>query len=320
LATGKEFWVFSEKQNLLSELAAGVRSLVDPDEGLVAAVVWGTRQESEQAAGKANRVYWLGERPRDALVEDCVPTLARLVQEQNPYGLVVGSTRRGKAVAGRLAARLGVTVVTDVLEFQPDGDGLTARHMIWGGGAVRLEKIASPPVIATVGPGVFDAQIVQSVSPGEIIEVPFVEPEWRLTLRERKTRPPAAVNLASARKVVCSGRGVANMQDLSMIEELARLMGAEIACTRPLAEGLDWLPRERYIGVSGAFVKPDIYMGIGVSGQVQHTVGMSGSRVVVAINKDANAPIFAQADYGIVGDLYSVVPALINAIKARRGP
>ena len=90
-----------------------------------------------------------------------------------------------------------------------------------------------------------------------------------------------------------------------------------MACTRPLAEGLDWLPRERYIGISGATVKPALYLGVGVSGQVQHMVGMTGARLVVAINKDGQAPIFSQADYGIVGDLYAVVPALIKALKGQ---
>jgi electron transfer flavoprotein alpha subunit len=151
-----------------------------------------------------------------------------------------------------------------------------------------------------------------------MIELAFVEPEWRVTLRETRTRPAAKVNLATARKVVCVGRGLAKAEDLALVEELARLLGAEVACTRPLAEGLDWLPRERYIGISGATVRPDLYLGIGVSGQAQHTIGMSEARVVAAINKDEGAPIFEQADYRIVDDLYTVVPALIACLKARR--
>ena len=106
------------------------------------------------------------------------------------------------------------------------------------------------------------------------------------TLRERKPRPAAAVNLPAARRVVCAGRGLARQEDLGLVNELAKVLGAEVACTRPLAEGLDWLPRERYIGISGATIKPDLYLGVGVSGQAQHVIGMSDSRVVVAINKD----------------------------------
>ena len=112
---------------------------------------------------------------------------------------------------------------------------------------------------------------------------------------------------------------MAQQADLAMIEELARLLHAELACTRPLAEGLGWLPRERYIGISGATLHADLYLGVGVSGQVQHLIGMNATRVVVAINKDSNAPIFAHADYGIAGDLYQIVPALLQALKERAG-
>ena len=149
------------------------------------------------------------------------------------------------------------------------------------------------------------------------MEAQFVAPQWKATLRECKTRPPATVDLSVAKKVVCSGRGVGKKEDLALVNELAQALGAEIACTRPLAEGLDWLPIERYIGISGATIRPDLYLGVGVSGAAQHLIGMSHSRVVVAINKDKNAPIFTNADYGIAGDLYEVVPALIKAIQER---
>ena len=154
---------------------------------------------------------------------------------------------------------------------------------------------------------------------GEIQPIDWIEPAWQAKLIERRSRGGGSVNLAAAKRVVCPGRGVAQQEDLSMIEELAQALSAEMACTRPLAEGLGWLPRERYIGISGAMIKPDLYLGIGVSGQAQHTIGMSESRVVVAINKDRNAPLVTQSDYAIEGDLYQVVPALIRALKARKG-
>ena len=195
---------------------------------------------------------------------------------------------------------------------------IRAQHMIFGGGAVRDEKPLSEMLIATIGPGIFEPRAGAQAEAAEIVEAPFVEPGWRATLRERRPRAAASVDLKAAKKVVCSGRGLARQEDLALVNELAQALGAEIACTRPLAEGLGWLPRERYIGISGAFIRPDLYLGVGVSGQVQHTVGMGDARVVVAINKDKDAPIFAQADYGIVGDLYAIVPALTEALKARK--
>ncbi len=304
-------FVFSEKADLLNELAAGARTLVDGAQ--VTALALGSRDQAAQTA--ADRVMWLGDVTQDRLVEDYVPTIAGLLERERPALVLFGATRRGRVVAGRVAAKLGMTVLTDVTAFEGAGASITITHLIFGGGAVRTEKPLSEMVIATVGQGTFSAG--GAAGAAQVEDVPFVDPPWKATLRERRQRQAATVNLNMAKKVVCPGRGVARQDDLRMIEDLARLLGAEIACTRPLAEGLGWLPRERYIGISGASIRPDLYLGVGVSGQVQHAIGMSRSKVVVAINKDENAPIFSQADYGIVGDLYAVVPALIDALKNR---
>lgn len=319
MADRQDIWVFSEKETFLAELAAGARSLAQSTGGQVVAVVLGSRAQAENALTRgADRVLWLGEPAEGVLVDDYVPTMAGLLEQGQPYVLLVGATRRGRAVVGRLAARCGVTVLTDVLEFTFESQELRARHMIFGGGAVRVERPLGHPVIATVGSGVFQAAQAGQPSQAGITEVPFIPPPVKMTLRERKTRPSASVNLNAARRVVCAGRGVARKEDLELVSELARVLGAELACTRPLAEGLDWLPRERYIGISGAMIKPDLYLGVGVSGQAQHVIGMSDSRLVVAINKDQNAPIFSQADYAVPDDLYTVLPALIQALKQRK--
>lgn len=314
-----DVWVFSEKLSLLGELLAGARVLADQTKGAVAAVVSGPVEKTEEAFERgAEKVFWLGEIKPGFMVEDCVPTLAHLAAKEKPYGILIGSTRRGRAVAGRLAARLNLSAITDVTAFMFENGDLQARHMIFGGGAVRVERPVSETMLATIGPGIFNPLAPIPGRKGELQTPDFIEPEWRVTLCERKIKPAPAVNLPAAKKVVCVGRGVAKQEDLALIEELARILGAEVGCTRPLAEGLGWLPRERYIGISGANIKPDLYLGIGVSGQVQHTIGMSEARVVVAINKDGQAPIFDQADYGIVGDLYTIVPALIRTLKARK--
>jgi electron transfer flavoprotein alpha subunit len=316
MADRQNIWVFSEKPALLAELLAGAKTL---GSGPVTALMLGSRGEAEKAAGLgARQVIWLGELPEGALVDDYVATITQQFQQSPPDLLLIGSTRRGRAVAGRLAARLKIPILTDILDLQDQDGGLQARHMIFGGGAVRVERLAAEPAILTVGPGVFSAPTPANDPPGEVIEAAFVEPAWRVRLRERKTRPVSSVNLAAAKKVICAGRGLAREEDLKMISELAQVLGSEIACTRPLAEGLNWLPRERYIGISGAQIRPDLYFGVGVSGQAQHLIGMSRSRVVVALNKDSHAPIFNFADYGVVGDLYTILPALIRAIQAAR--
>ncbi len=321
MTSNNDVWVFSEKPDLLVELIAAGSTLASGTQGAVAAIVLGPRSQVNEAAGRgASKIFWLGEPKANTMVEDYVPTIARLVEQHQPCALLIGSTRRGRAVAGRLAARAGVTAITDVTQFLLDGGARRARHMIFGGGAERIESPRSELMLATVGPGVFEAPPHLDGRLAEVAEAAYVEPGWHVGLREVKSRPKASVNLAAARRVVCAGRGLARQEDLGLVKELAETLAAEIACTRPLAEGLDWLPRERYIGISGATIHPDLYLGVGVSGQVQHTIGMQEAHRVVAINKDQNAPIFEQADYGIVGDLYAVIPALIKALKARKKP
>lgn len=316
MPTMSQIWAFSEKSELLAELLGGARGLAGETGDSVAAVVLGPREACDAAlSAGAEKVLWLGERGEN-MVEDYVPTLAKIVATESPRVMLIGATKTGKAVAGRLAARLGTSTIADVKRFGVEGEAVSGEHLIFGGGAVQVEKPVGGVTLATAGSGIFEVAETGSAG-GDVEEVAFVEPEWRLSLREVKAKPPSSVNLAAAKRVVCIGLGVKQETDLEMINELAGLMEAEVGCTRPLAEGLDWLPRERYIGVSGAMLKPEIYVGIGVSGQVQHTVGIVDSRIVVGINKDESASIFEQADYGIVGDLYKVVPALTEALKKR---
>jgi electron transfer flavoprotein alpha subunit len=318
MAEKSEFWAFSEKPALLAELIAGASRLAAAQGGTAAALIVGSQADSERAFSLgAHKVYWLGEKGSH-LVDDFVPTLAALAKDKQPAALLVGATKTGKAVAGRLAARLGITTLTDLKGIESAGGTFQVRHMIFGGGAVREEKPKGGLLLATAGLGIFEPLTVEAGKTGEVVKVDFLAPAWQVKVVGAKPKAASTVNLAAAKKVVCAGRGVGKQEDLAMLGELARLLEGEVGCTRPLAEGLDWLPRERYIGVSGAFLKADLYLGIGVSGQVQHTVGVNDCRVIVAINKDEHAPIFEQADYGIAGDLYQVVPALIQALKARK--
>jgi electron transfer flavoprotein alpha subunit len=311
-------WLFSEDPALRAELIGAARALALQAGGPVAVILLGSRQEVEDAARSgADIVFDFGERPPGSLVEDCVPALLALLQEHCPFTLMVGATARGKVVAGRLAARLDTTVITDARRIELDHGALKIDHILFGGGAVRADTALTTPVLLTVGRGIFSPP-GSPAGRAQVIPVDWSPPDRKITLVETRPRPAASVNLAVARRVVCAGRGLARQEDLQMVAELARLLGAELACTRPLAEGLDWLPRERYIGISGASIHPDLYIGVGVSGQVQHLIGMSTSRRIVAVNKDPGAPLLSEADYIIQEDLYQVVPALVDALQARK--
>ncbi|HYB46207.1 MAG TPA: electron transfer flavoprotein subunit alpha/FixB family protein, partial [Streptosporangiaceae bacterium] len=132
---------------------------------------------------------------------------------------------------------------------------------------------------------------------------------------ETRTHGFEKVDLNAAHRVIGVGRGVKAKEDLAMIEALAQAIGAEIACSRPVAEGLNWMGKDRYIGSSGAHIAPQLYLAVGISGQLQHMVGVTGAETIVGINTDANAALFTQTDYGLVGDLYQLVPAITAALK-----
>lgn len=315
----KEFFVFSEKSGLMSELLANAVNLAEQQGATVAALVVGDQGDISQAFSHgAQKVYSFGKIADNRILDDYLPSIVALVKEKTPSIVMIGATRQGKAMAGRLSAAIGVSTITDAKLFNPVGEDIEITHLIFGGGAVRVEKANTATMVMTQSANVCEALPEKAGAGGDVVEVTFVEPAWKTSLLERKPRPPASVNLSVAKTVVCAGRGISKKEDLDMVFELASLLGGEVAATRPLTEGLDWLPRERYIGVSGASVKPDLYLSVGVSGQAQHTVGITESRVIVAVDKDKDAPIISQSDYYIVGDLYQLVPAMIAELNTRK--
>jgi electron transfer flavoprotein alpha subunit len=308
-----QVWIFAEKQSFLAQLAAGGRQLGEK----VTAIIVGNREEAEKAIKMgADKVYWLGNPQEGQMLEDYTDTILQLIKKEKPGLLMMQPTKRGKLIAGRLAASLETSVMVDACSIEIIDNKVQVTHMVYGGGAFRIEKATSDTAIVTVGSGVYAAMPEDETRQGSIQELNRIEQAAKVKLVEKKSKGSIVVNLEAAKRVIGIGRGIANQEDIRIVEELAGLIDAEIGCSRPLAEGVDWLPRERYIGVSGAMLKPDVYFCVGISGQVQHMVGVNQARVIVAINKDKNAPIFQQADFGIVGDLYKVVPGLIEKFKS----
>lgn len=308
----KNVWVLIESPQAAAELCAAAGSLGEH----VTALVVGPRAEAERAIRLgADEARWLGDPAESRMVEDYVETAAAELRRETPDLLLARAGKRGRLVTGRLAALLGTAVLSDVKEFIPQETGLYARHMLYGGGAVRTEKACGALTIATLPGGVYQPAAEDASRTGEVIDVEFVPPPCPVKRVERRKKGESSVDLTVAKIVVGVGRGIAKQEDLALIESLAKALGAEIACSRPIAEGVNWLPRERYLGVSGAVIKPDMYLALGISGQVQHMVGVTDAKLIVSVNKDKMAPIFAQSDYGIVGDLYKVIPLLIAALQ-----
>ncbi|MDE1852923.1 MAG: electron transfer flavoprotein subunit alpha/FixB family protein [Thaumarchaeota archaeon] len=178
-----------------------------------------------------------------------------------------------------------------------------------------VAKVGCPfPAVATVKVGSYPRSETASGAVQEK-DVGVVGDAVRLVSREKKAA--GAVDLKSAKVIVSAGRGVKKKEDLAMLEDLAAKMHGALGCSRPLSADLGWLPEEHHIGLTGVNVKPDLYLAIGISGQLQHVAGMKDSKVVASINTDKDAPMFQASDYGIVGDLYQVVPAIKKVLAAR---
>ena len=250
-------------------------------------------------------------------VESFVPLLSDEARLHDPDLILLGGTPRFKEIAARVASRLDTGLCSDCisLSWEDDKQRLKMERMVYGGAGVQTVVGSSRPIMATVPPRTFEPAAAVDGKSGKIRELagkglPGVE------VLERRPKPKETTDITEARVIICVGRGVEKQEDLALARELAEMLGGQVACTRPIAEELDWLPEEAYIGLSGKRVKPELYIGMGISGQIQHTTGIRDSRVIVAVNRDESAPIFEASDYGVVGDLYQVVPLLIDEIKA----
>jgi electron transfer flavoprotein alpha subunit len=250
--------------------------------------------------------------PEGLMLEDAAHTMAKLISDYKPSAVFVQPTRRMRLLAGKTAALLGAAAIGEIVAYDNDG---SLRTMAYGGLAVRTEKATTATSIMFVHPSALpDVEVGDYGAEAVTVSLEFIAPVRTVRLLSDRVRERTSIDLTNAERIVGVGRGVATRDDMQIIEGLAATLGAEVGCTRPIAEEEKWLPREAYIGISGAMLSPQVYLAIGLSGQAQHMVGINRSRMIFAINKNKNAPIFKQADYGIVADLYKVVPALAERL------
>ena len=238
--------------------------------------------------------------------------IAALVPVLSPTLLLLDSSKRGREVAGRLAGTLDLPAVTGATAVHLAEDGVRVDRESLSGNAVSVERIARRPAIVALMPGT-PAPEAPVVPNAERRDHAIPDPKPRTERTEVRPKAGGGVEIEKAERIVTIGRGLKKKEDLAIVEAFARSVGAQVGCTRPLAAEAGWLSDDHWIGLTGHRVRPKLYVAVGVSGAVQHLVGMRSSKVVVAINKDPNAPIFGQADYRITGDLYQIVPALTKA-------
>jgi len=248
-----------------------------------------------------------------ATPEALASEIAAFCARESASVVLVGGTLRGKHVAAQVAARLEAGMTTDAKTLTVAGGKLECTRILYAGLAVCEEEVTLPAV-ATISARTFLAPA--SNGGAAKVETLEMKPDDRITVTGTTSIGTEGVDITTAHKLVSVGRGFRAKEDLKLAEELAAaLKDAELACSRGVAEDEHWLPLERYVGISGQIVKPELYLAVGLSGQVQHMVGCRESKVIVAINNDERAPIFEAADYGIVGDLYQVLPLLTAALK-----
>lgn len=279
----------------------------------------GVADRAQELIDSGADLVFLSESPRlePYDTETYVSALARLIEEEKPDAFLFGATVMGRDLAPRLTARVGTGLTSDCIRLDIDDNGILLQEVLaFGGeGAITIVCPEKRPQMVTVRPGVY-TRPAASLRSGRTVEIDLSLPEEDDGVRVLEFQPRESVGarLEEADVVVAGGWGIGDLKGWELLEELAEALGAQVGATRPaLDEG--WAAEEQMIGQSGIYVRPRLYIGVGISGVMHHTVGIQDAKVVVAINNDPDADIFKHADFGIVKDFRSILPRLIKAIK-----
>jgi electron transfer flavoprotein alpha subunit len=317
---------------------AEVLVLVNPSEGKVnkttlealtiartlgepAAVVVGATATAASLADKlgeygAAKIYAAeSDELHDHLVTPKVAVLEQLVRERSPAAVLIPSTQEGKEVAGRLAVRLDNGVLTDVVDLSPDG---TATQVIFAGSTIVKSRVARGIPLVTVRPSSITPTPAPASPAVEAVQVVLADSDRLARVTERVAEAKGArPELTEASIVVSGGRGIGSADSFKLVEELADLLGAAVGASRAATDS-GFYPHQFQVGQTGKTVSPQLYIALGISGAIQHRAGMQTSKTIVAVNKDNEAPIFELSGFGVVGDLFRVVPQAIEEVKKRR--
>ncbi|MDG6228533.1 MAG: electron transfer flavoprotein subunit alpha/FixB family protein [Candidatus Thermoplasmatota archaeon] len=315
--------VYSESKNLTIELLHKATDLAKELKTKTIAIIIGKDDDSlaqEYIAYGADKVLQVESNLEQYKAEEYADILDHIIKDTKTQVVLIGSDKNGKELASRLAGRLDIGCIIDATNVYIKDGKVTAERVVYSGNAISVEQFNSAPSVITVPSKVFDPSPKDDKRKGDIEKVKASFEKSASIVANVAELQSGGVNVEDAEIIVSCGRGMKNKEDLKLVNDLAEVLkGKTIGCSRPIAADLKWLPEEHWIGLSGHKVKPKLYIAAGISGQIQHIAGMRDSGVVVAINKDADALIFKSADYGIVGDLYKVLPKLTEAIKAKMG-
>ena len=253
----------------------------------------------------------------DYIAEPATDALAGLYEQQKPDLILFGFTPDSREVAGRLAARLGVGLISNASDVAAKDGGFIARVPYFGGAKVASMKANATPAIVLVRPKSFEASESGGTAEVKDLAMTVQDGSKRAHIVDRVVEASEKVKLEDARVVISGGRGMGGPQNFPLLEDLASALGGAVGASRAVVDA-GWVPYSMQVGQTGKSVRPGVYIAVGISGAMQHTVGMKTSKVIIAINKDAEAPIMKMADLGVVGDALKIVPALTAAVKAKK--
>lgn len=309
-------WVVATEPAGVAARVAAVRPLGD-----VTVLAIGPRPVAEAAAAAGpSRVLWC-EPAVGVPVEAYAGAAAALVAQDAPLFVAGSTSPAARALLGAIAVAVGAAALPGALAVRADGDGVVVERSAVGGAVVETLATQRPLVVVLEVPD--DAEPAAAGADGASAAAPATSPAITPVSLDSApgatvTRRPSAsssTGLADAPRVVAVGRGLRARADMALVTELAETIGAEVACSMPVADDLGWVEKSRYVGRSGQTISPRLYLTVGISGAPQHLEGIRGAKVVAAIDADPAAPIFRRATYGVVGDLYEVVPALVRALQ-----
>lgn len=323
---GQGVWAVAEQRDgtfrkITFEIVSEGRRLADKLGQKLTAVVLGSsiKEKAAELAKYGADTIMVADDPRlgqyttDAYTE----ALSQLVKAGAPAVLIMGASVQGKDLSGRLAGRLGVAMAQDCTAFSIENGEFVAIRPIYAGKAYAKVGFAnSVPAMATARPNVMSVLPPDEGRKAEVLDAAFSLDDAALKTKVVDTIKDASgkVDLTEADKIVSGGRGMKGPENFKILEDLAAVIGASVGASRSAVDA-GWRPHSDQVGQTGKVVSPNLYVACGISGAIQHLAGMSTSKVIVAINKDPEAPIFQKADYGVVGDLFEVVPALTEAVK-----
>lgn len=316
----KNIWVMSENVQDYPALCKCAVSVAAGTEVKITALWMGAAEDAAELQSLGVSAVCLVPKDEQVFVGSYGSALTEALKNDACNVFLCATSKNSRLLAAQVAAGLKTGVVNDVTALSCEGGELVFEHMVYGGSAVRKERVANTPTVALLseslllGYALDETIVCDTAGTSEKVEL-SLSPTEGISLLGVGVREVETVNLAGASIVVSVGRGFEKEEDLQYAKDLAAALNGEVGCTRPIAEGSGWMSHERYIGVSGAMLKPNIFIAIGLSGQIQHMVGANRAKTIVAINTDKNAAIFKQADYGLIGDLTEVVPKLTAALK-----